>query len=154
MFSQAMLQRQRNVQKRVIHVQSCCFVNQSKPIAFCRRLASLHFVYDVNYAFLFAMELGLVSDKITASVHRNIETCQANKLLLFSQTCEFLSSKLLTDDCVFRCRQSSQRTSSQKTKLYFNGFKRSWFVICDWWIPIRFVCFCVSRFVAFDHNYD
>ena len=39
------------------------------------RLASLHFVYDVNYAFLFAMELGLVSDKITASVHRNIETC-------------------------------------------------------------------------------
>ena len=37
MFSQAMLQRQRNVQKRVIQVQSCCFVNQSKPIAFCSR---------------------------------------------------------------------------------------------------------------------
>ena len=21
-----------------------------------------------------------------------------------------------------------------------SGFKRSWFVICDWWILIRFVC--------------
>ena len=26
--------------------------------------------------------------------------------------------------------------------------------ICDWWISIRFVCFCVSRFVACDRNYD
>ena len=26
----------------------------------------------------------------------------------------------------------------------FNGLKRSWFVICDWWISIRFVCFCVQ----------
>ena len=40
-----------------------------------------------------------------------------------------------TDDWVFCCRQS-------------------WFVICDWWILIRFVCFCVSRFVACDRNYD
>ena len=39
-------------------------------------------------------------------------------------------------------------------KLYFNGFKRSRFVICDWWISIRFVCFCVSRFVACDRNFD
>ena len=30
------------------------------------------------------------------------------------------------------------------------GNKRSWFVICDWWISIRFVCFCISRFVAFE----
>ena len=28
------------------------------------------------------------------------------------------------------------------------------FVICDWWILIRFVCFSVSRFVACDRNYD
>ena len=28
----------------------------------------------------------------------------------------------------------------------FNGFKRSWLVIGDWWISIRFVCFCVSIF--------
>ena len=42
----------------------------------------------------------------------------------------------------------------RKQKLYFNGFKKSWFVICDWWIWIRFVCFCVSRFVACDRNYD
>ena len=33
---------------------------------------------------------------------------------------------------------------------YFNVFKRSLFVICDWWISIRFVSFCVSRFVACD----
>ena len=25
--------------------------------------------------------------------------------------------------------------------------KKSWFVICDWWISIPFVCFCVSTFV-------
>ena len=29
-----------------------------------------------------------------------------------------------------------------------------WFVICDWWISIRFVCFCVSRFVVCDRYYD
>ena len=40
-----------------------------------------------------------------------------------------------------------------KTLLY-NGFKRSRFVICDWWISIRFVCLCVSRFVACDRNYE
>ena len=28
---------------------------------------------------------------------------------------------------------------------YLNGFKRSWFVICDWLISIRFVCFCVFQ---------
>ena len=27
-------------------------------------------------------------------------------------------------------------------------------MVCDLWIPIRFVCFSVSRFVAFDRNYD
>ena len=32
------------------------------------------------------------------------------------------------------------------------GNKR--FVICDWWILIRFVCFCASRFVACDRNCD
>ena len=42
----------------------------------------------------------------------------------------------------------------KETKLYFNGFKRSWFVICDWWISIRFVCFCVSRLLAWDRSYD
>ena len=32
--------------------------------------------------------------------------------------------------------------------------KRSRFVICDWWISIRFVCFFVSRFIACDRNDD
>lgn len=27
-------------------------------------------------------------------------------------------------------------------------------VVCDWQILICFVCLCVSRFVACDHNYD
>ena len=27
-------------------------------------------------------------------------------------------------------------------------------MVCDWWISIGFVCFCVSRFVACDRNYD
>ena len=27
-------------------------------------------------------------------------------------------------------------------------------MISDWWISIRFVCVCVSRFVACDRNYD
>ena len=27
-------------------------------------------------------------------------------------------------------------------------------MICDCWISIRFVCFCVSRFVACDRNYE
>ena len=27
-------------------------------------------------------------------------------------------------------------------------------MVCDWWIWIRFVCFCVSRFVSCDRNYD
>ena len=40
------------------------------------------------------------------------------------------------------------------TKVHFSGFKRSWFVICDWWISIRYVCFFVSGFVGFDPNYD
>ena len=26
-------------------------------------------------------------------------------------------------------------------------------LFCDWWISIRFVCFCVSRSVACDRNY-
>ena len=31
---------------------------------------------------------------------------------------------------------------------------RSWFLICDWRISIRFVCSCISRFVTCDRNYD
>ena len=27
-------------------------------------------------------------------------------------------------------------------------------MICDWWISIRFVCFCISRFISCDGNYD
>ena len=37
-------------------------------------------------------------------------------------------------------RQSCQRTSQEK-HVYLHEFKRSWFVILDWWISIRPVCF-------------
>ena len=30
-----------------------------------------------------------------------------------------------------------------RKQVFFSGFKKSWFVICGWWISIRFVCFCV-----------
>ena len=33
-------------------------------------------------------------------------------------------------------------------RVYFNGFKTSWFVTCDRWISIRFVCVVVLGFVA------
>ena len=42
----------------------------------------------------------------------------------------------------------------RKQNFTLKGSKGLWFVICDWWISIRFVCFCVSRFVACDRNYD
>ena len=67
--------------------------------------------------------------------HANSEVQKANWWLRFS-----LVSIILTD--------------LLGNKTYFKGFKRSKFVICDWWISIHFVCFCVSRFVACDRNYD
>ena len=42
----------------------------------------------------------------------------------------------------------------RKQNFTLMGFKRSRFVICDWWISIRFVCLCVSRFVACVRNYE
>ena len=54
--------------------------------------------------------------------------------------------------CVFLRRQSKSEEAalSSLSRLLFIlanllGNKRSSFVICDWWISIRFVCFCVSR---------
>lgn len=49
------------------------------------------------------------------------------------------------------CHQSSKLTS-QETELCFYEFKTAGFVICDWWISIHFMCFCVSGFVACDRN--
>ena len=52
-----------------------------------------------------------------------------------------------TNICNLRCCWSSWQTS-QKTEIYFHKFKRSQFVISDWWILIHFECFCVSLLVA------
>ena len=64
-------------------------------------------------------------------------------LLRFSQTCEFWSSKanwrlrFLLPSIILR--------TSKETKLYFNGFKRSWFVICDWWILSYYLVMWLAR---------
>ena len=73
-------------------------------------------------------------------------------LLHFSQTCKFWSSK-----ADWRLRFSLLSiilTDLLGNKTLLHGFKRSRFVICDWWISIHFVCFSVSRFIACDCNYD
>ena len=36
--------------------------------------------------------------------------------------------------------------------VFLNKFERSWFLICDWWISICSVCFCLSKFIACDCN--
>ena len=36
------------------------------------------------------------------------------------------------------------------TFVYLYEFKRSWFVICDWWILIRFVCFVFQGLLLCD----
>ena len=42
----------------------------------------------------------------------------------------------------------------RKQKFTSNGLKRSWYVICHWWISNGFACFSVLRFVACDRNCD
>ena len=42
----------------------------------------------------------------------------------------------------------------RKQNFTLAGSKGHGFVICDWWISICFVCFCVSGFIARDCNYD
>ena len=68
----------------------------------------------------------------------------------FQKIMELLFTALFTNMRILKFK----RQTSSETKLYLNGFKRSRFVICDLWISIRFVCFCVSRFIACDRNYD
>ena len=73
-------------------------------------------------------------------------------LLRFSKTRELWSSKAnwhlrFSLPSIILVDLSGNRTLLQRVQ-------RSWFVICDCWISIRFVCFCVSRFVACDRNYD
>ena len=68
--------------------------------------------------------------------------------LRFSQTCEIWSSKADR-------RLRFSLPSIILTDLLGNKtLLRSWFLICDWRISIHFVCFCISRFVTCDRNYD
>ena len=59
------------------------------------------------------------------------------------------------DTCFFHCRQSVTLADLLGNRTLLKRVQRVnglWFV--SWWISIRFVCFCVSRFVARDCNYD
>ena len=73
-------------------------------------------------------------------------------LLHVSQTCEFYSSK--ANQRLRFSLLSFILTDLLGNSTLLHGFKMSWFVICDWWISIRFVCFPVSSFVACDRNYE
>ena len=92
-----------------------------------------------------------VCDRVVELRFRQNILCQP--LLRFSQTCEFWSSKA-NWRLRFMLPSIILTDLLGKKKLYFNGFKRSWIVISDWWISIRFVSFCVSRFVDCDRNHD
>ena len=37
------------------------------------------------------------------------------------------------------------RPFRKQIEVYLSGFKRSWFVIWDWWISIHFVCFFLCQ---------
>ena len=52
--------------------------------------------------------------------------------------------KKATDVCAF-C--SHNRPFRKQIEVYLSGFefKRSWFVIWDWWISIHFVCFFLCQ---------
>ena len=54
--------------------------------------------------------------------------------------------------CFRRQSQSEEATLYSLSSLYILanllGNESPWFVICDWWMSIRIVCFCVSRLVA------
>ena len=58
------------------------------------------------------------------------------------------------DPLVKKMSDANHLSGPLRKQVYFNAFKRSWFLICDRWISIRFVSFCVSRFVACDRNDD
>ena len=55
-------------------------------------------------------------------------------------------------DLRLRQSRSKEAALSSFSRLYILanllGNERPWFVICDWWILIRFACFCVLRLVA------
>ena len=99
-----------------------------------RKILKLNIFHLVEKIVRFLVDCG-PQIRIALFTNMRIPTSEANRRLCFS-----LLSIILTD------------LLGNKTLLH--GFKRSWFVICDWWISIRFVCFSVSRFVACDRNYD
>ena len=72
-------------------------------------------------------------------------------LVLFRNTWPLLRS-MVTTKLVFRCHQSSKRTS-QETAVRFNRVKR-WYVCQLWLVDFDPFCFCFSRLVSCRHNYD
>ena len=80
----------------------------------------------------------------------SLSTYLAFSFLRFSQTCEFWSSKanwrlhFLLPSIILTALLGNKTLLKRVQKV----------MVCDLWISIHFVCFCVSRFVACDCNYD
>ena len=106
------------------------YINNSLPIR--KNMATWELQYHKVLIAPFALILNhsfilLLADRFTwrhnSILHFIAKSLQPVNYCAFQKHANYEIQKP-TDDYVFRCRQSSQRTS-QKTKLYFNGFKRS-----------------------------
>ena len=62
----------------------------------------------------------------------------------FSKTCDHSEAQKLLKFMFFHA--INHLSGPLRKQVFFSGFKKSWFVICGWWISIRFVCFCVLCF--------
>ena len=116
------------------------------PTTFCQPIAFLPFSLTSLWSLLYSL---IVNIDLCGGTLAQLQYC-ITALFKNTQILKFKSQLMI----VFFAATNHPNGPLRISKLYFNEFKRSWFVICDWWIWIRFVCFCVSRFVACDRNYD
>ena len=80
----------------------------------------------------------------------DIRLASALELLRFSKTCESWNSNWWLRFSL----PSAILADLLENKTLLQRVQKVMYGICHWWISIRFGCFCVSRFVACDRNYD
>ena len=93
-----------------------------------------------------------VNELLRFSRHLGGKETKSVVLLRFSKPVNYEIQKP-TDDYVFRYLQSSL-ADLLENKTLLQRVQKVMYGICHWWISICFGCFCVSRFVACDRNYD
>ena len=93
-----------------------------------------------------------VNELLRFSRHLGGKETKSVVLLRFSKPVNYEIQKP-TDDYVFRYLQSSL-ADLLENKTLLQRVQKVMYGICHWWISISFGCFCVSRFVACDRNYD